>query len=159
MNMKKFVKKPLVIAVLMLASGGVVNMAHADTKLHGQDVVAKKAVKKGGVFGVELKASDNEIVSGKTTKAENVFYMVMTDPEDHKGWNVWPTGVSKGGQMSLEDGSHKVDLHTNNLTWAKDHWMINDSSERVEASFFVNAGNLLKPGEYVFSAYVEDFVN
>lgn len=46
--MKKFVKKPLVIAALMLASGGMVNMVHAATTINSKDISATKTVKKGG---------------------------------------------------------------------------------------------------------------
>lgn len=48
MNMKKFVKKPLVIAALMLASGGMVNMVHAATTINSKDISATKTVKEGG---------------------------------------------------------------------------------------------------------------
>lgn len=65
MNMKKFVKKPLAIAVLMLAFGGIVNMAHASSVIQSQDVSASKEVKQGGAFKVEFTASSDEIVSGR----------------------------------------------------------------------------------------------
>lgn len=42
MNMKKLVKKPLAIAVLMLTFGGVANMAHAGSVIQSQDVFASK---------------------------------------------------------------------------------------------------------------------
>ncbi|HIH7576909.1 TPA: fimbrial polyadhesin major subunit MyfA [Yersinia enterocolitica] len=158
MNMKKFVKKPLAIAVLMLASGGMVNMVHAEpTVINSKDISATKTVKEGGSFSVEFKATENEIVSGKLDADTPAFHLVMSDSGEHKGWNVRPTGASEGGQMVSTDGT-RVDLHTNELSWDNDHWWIDDGSERVEATFFLAAGDEVKAGEYQFTGRVEEYV-
>lgn len=103
MNMKKFVKKPLAIAVLMLASGGMVNMVHAEpTVINSKDISATKTVKEGGSFSVEFKATENEIVSGKLDADTPAFHLVMSDSGEHKGWNVRPTGASEEDRWFLQ---------------------------------------------------------
>lgn len=157
MNMKKFVKKPLVIAALMLASGGMVNMVHAATTINSKDISATKTVKEGGAFSVEFNATENEVVSGKLGADTPVFHLVMSDSGGHKGWDVRPTGVSEGGQMVSADGA-RVDLHSHDLSWGKGHWWIDDGSQRVEATFYLAAGDVVKAGEYQFTGRVEEYV-
>lgn len=156
--MKKFVKKPLVIAALMLASGGMVNMVHAESIINGKSISATKTVKEGEAFSVEFNATENEVVSGKLDADTPVFHLVMSDSGVHDGWNVRPIGVSEGGKMVSADGT-KVDLHSQDLSWDKDHWLIADGSQRVEATFYLAAGDVVKAGEYQFTGRVEEYVD
>lgn len=98
MNMKKFVKKLLVIVVLMLVSGGMVNMVYVELiVINSKDIFVIKIVKEGGLFLVEFKVIENEIVLGKLDVDIFVFYLVMLDLGEYKGWNVWFIGVFEGG--------------------------------------------------------------
>lgn len=81
----------------------------------------------------------------------------MSDSGEHKGWNVRPIGVSEGGQMVSADGT-RVDLHSRDLSWDNDHWLIDDGSQRVEATFYLAAGDVVKAGEYQFTGRVEEYV-
>ncbi|HHG0423628.1 TPA: MyfA/PsaA family fimbrial adhesin [Yersinia enterocolitica] len=163
MNMKEFVKKPLAIAVLMLASGGMVNMVHAASSVTGarpvtdsRDISATRTVKAGGEFSVEFKATENDIVAGKLAERTPAFHLTISDTANHGGFNVVPTGASAGGVMVSADGS-KVDLHSHDFEWDKDHWWKATASQQMEATFYLDTGTLVKTGEYQFTGRVEEF--
>ncbi|HHH2194550.1 TPA: MyfA/PsaA family fimbrial adhesin [Yersinia enterocolitica] len=160
MNMKKFVKKPLAIAILMLASSGVVNMAHAGSVLQSQDVSASKEVKQGGAFKVEFTASPNEIISGRQGKGVTVFILKASDSAEHGGWRLVTTGSSKGGYM-YDDMGHRLSLHSSSWTWEEggSNWYINDTGNTtVENDLFVAKGEVVPAGTYHFTGRVEEYL-
>ncbi|MFQ6256512.1 MyfA/PsaA family fimbrial adhesin [Yersinia enterocolitica] len=158
MNMKNFVKKPLAIAVLMLASGGMVNMVHAASPVtDSRDISATRTVKAGGEFSVKFEATENDIVAGKLAEKTPAFHLTISDAANHGGFNVWPTGASEGGMMvSIADGS-KVELHSHDFAWDKNHWWVSDPSQQLEATFYLDTGTVVKAGEYQFTGRVEEY--
>ncbi|CNB95522.1 adhesin [Yersinia frederiksenii] len=160
--MKKYVKKPLAIAVLMLTFGGVANIAHAsNTKtLDSLAVSATKEVKKGGTFTVKFSASSNEIVSGKQAKTVPVFILKVSDTAEHSGWRLVPTGSSKGG-YAYDDSGNTVPLHGTNWTWGErdNNWYINDSGNaELEEDLTFAAGDVIAAGTYHFTGNVEEYL-
>ncbi|MFQ6291171.1 MyfA/PsaA family fimbrial adhesin [Yersinia enterocolitica] len=162
MNMKKFVKKPLAIAVLTMAFGGIVNMAHADsvTVVQAQDVSASKEVKQGGAFKVEFTASPDEIVSGRQAGDVTAFILKVSDSAEHSGWRLIPTGSSKGGYM-YDDSGNSVELHGANWYWgeADNNWYKNDSgNDELEEHLYLAKNEMVPPGTYHFTGRVEEYL-
>ncbi|EOA2976935.1 TPA: MyfA/PsaA family fimbrial adhesin [Yersinia enterocolitica] len=156
--MKKFVKKPLAIAVLMLAFGGIVNMAHASV-IQTQDVSASKEVKQGGSSKVEFTASSDEIVSGRQAESVAVFILKVSDSAEHSGWRIIPTGSSKGGYM-YDDSGKSVELHGAHWSWVDvdNNWYKNDSgNDELEEHLYVAKGEMVPPGTYHFTGRVEEY--
>lgn len=159
MNMKKFVKKPLAIAVLMLTFGGVANIAHART-IKSQDVSATKEVKRGGILKVEFTASPDEIVAGKQAADVAAFILKVSDTGDHTGWKLVPTGSSKGGYM-YDDSGNKVPLHASGWSWvASDElWSKKDNGHtQLEEHLYLAKGEEVKAGQYHFTGRVEEYL-
>ncbi|ELW8957492.1 TPA: MyfA/PsaA family fimbrial adhesin [Yersinia enterocolitica] len=160
MNMKKFVKKPLAIAVLMLAFGGIVNMAHASSVIQSQDVSASKEVKQGGAFKVEFTASSDEIVSGRQAEDVAVFILKVSDSAEHSGWRLIPTGSSKGGYM-YDDSGNSVELHGAHWSWGgvDNNWYKNDSgNDELEEHLYLAKDEMVPPGTYHFTGRVEEYL-
>ncbi|EMJ3153364.1 TPA: MyfA/PsaA family fimbrial adhesin [Yersinia enterocolitica] len=170
MNMKKFVKKPLAIAVLMLASSGVVNMVHADSVvrgqdlstsvIHQQDVSASKEVKGGGSFKIEFTASPDEIIAGKQEKDVTVFILKVSDSARHNAWDLAGTGSSVGGYM-FDSAGNRIGLHSSDWKWdgSTQTWHKDDSgSAELEERLFVAKGETLNPGKYTFTGYVSELL-
>ncbi|MFL4556304.1 MyfA/PsaA family fimbrial adhesin [Yersinia kristensenii] len=165
----KKVKKSLVVSALMLAFGGVTNMAHAVTKVQTRDVEASKAVKEPSSFKVEFNATTNEVFAGEQPRDQNFFYLKVSDLAKHDGWRLIPTGASAGGLMySVNDPNIKVPLAIksagNRWNWygaTKDgYWYIESkSSATEEMGLFVIKGTVLQPTEYRFSGRVEEYLN
>ncbi|WP_077295089.1 MyfA/PsaA family fimbrial adhesin [Yersinia proxima] len=157
MNMKKFVKKPLAIAVLMLASSGVVNMAHADESkvVHSQDITGTRTIKQAGGFTVDFEATDNEIVAGQLGADTSAFNLKASDVAEHGGWDVRPIGASADGMMVSASGD-KIRLRSHALTWDRDHWYANNKGD-LRALFYISAGTVVNAGEYTFTAKVDDY--
>ncbi|HHL2712347.1 TPA: MyfA/PsaA family fimbrial adhesin [Yersinia enterocolitica] len=156
--MKKFVKKPLAIAVLMLTCGGVVNIAHAAT-LNSQDVSASKEVKQGGAVKIEFTPSSDEIISGEQPNDVTAFILKVSDSAEHGGWRLKPTGSSKGGYM-YDSSGNKVELHGKYWRWIDidNNWYKNDSKNGVvEEDLYIAKGQVVKPGTYTFTGTVEEY--
>ncbi|EKN4121194.1 MyfA/PsaA family fimbrial adhesin [Yersinia enterocolitica] len=163
MNMKKFVKKPLAIAVLMLTFGGVANMAYAaSTVIQSQDVFASKEVKQGGAFKVEFTASPDEIVSGRQGNDVAAFILKVSDSAEHDGWRLVTTGTSEGGYM-YDDNGNRVELHSSSWAWVGgggNCWYINNGGNTtVEDHLYVAKGLVVPAGTYHFTGRVEEFYN
>ncbi|ELY5219256.1 MyfA/PsaA family fimbrial adhesin [Yersinia enterocolitica] len=159
MNMKKFVKNPLAIAVLMLTFGGVANIAHAST-VASEDVSASKEVKQGGTFKVEFTASPDEIVSGKQAEDAAVFILKVSDSAEHSGWRLIPTGSSKGGYM-YDDSGNSVPLHGAHWLWVDldNNWYKSDSgNSEQEEHLYVAKGEWVQAGTYHFTGRVEEYL-
>ncbi|HHA0033782.1 TPA: MyfA/PsaA family fimbrial adhesin [Yersinia enterocolitica] len=159
MNMKKLVKKPLAIAVLMLTFGGVANIAHAST-VQGEDVSASKEVKQGGAFKVEFTASPDEIVSGSQAEDVAAFVLKVSDSAEHSGWRIIPTGSSKGGYM-YDDSGNSVPLHGAHWSWVDldNNWYKHDSgNDELEEHLFIAKGEVVQPGTYHFTGRVEEYL-
>ncbi|HDL7058265.1 TPA: MyfA/PsaA family fimbrial adhesin [Yersinia enterocolitica] len=160
MNMKKLVKKPLAIAVLMLTFGGVANMAHAGSVIQSQDVFASKEVKQGGAFKVEFTASPDEIVSGRQENDVAAFILKVSDSAEHDGWRLVTTGTSEGGYM-YDDNGNRVELHSSSWTWegGSSNWYINDGGNTmVEDHLYVAKGQVVPAGTYHFTGRVEEYL-
>ena len=160
MNMKKLVKKPLAIAVLMLTFGGVANMAHANSVVQGQDVSASKEVKQGGAFKVEFTASPDEIISGRQGKDVAAFILKVSDSAEHSGWRLIATGSSKGGYM-YNDMGNRLPLHSSSWKWedADSNWYINNSGNTViEDHLYLAKGEVVPAGRYHFTGRVEEYL-
>ncbi|EKN3593382.1 MyfA/PsaA family fimbrial adhesin [Yersinia enterocolitica] len=161
MNMKKFVKKPLAIAVLMLTFGGVANMARAADILQSQDVSATKEVKQGGAFKVEFIPSSKEVVSGKQVEDSEVFILKVSDTALHSGWALITTGSSKGGFMYTDSGD-KVKLDSSEWTWSDsdDSWHINDDGNaEQEMQLLIPKDAVVRAGKYHFTGRVNEFID
>ncbi|CQH58019.1 TPA: MyfA/PsaA family fimbrial adhesin [Yersinia enterocolitica] len=159
MNMKKFVKNPLAIAVLMLTFGGVANIAHAST-VASEGVSASKEVKQGGTFKVEFTASPDEIVSGKQAEDAAVFILKVSDSAEHSGWRLIPTGSSKGGYM-YDDSGNSVPLHGAHWSWVDldNNWYKSDSgNSEQEEHLYVAKGEWVQAGTYHFTGRVEEYL-
>ncbi|EPB4500200.1 MyfA/PsaA family fimbrial adhesin [Yersinia enterocolitica] len=160
MNMKKFVKKPLAIAVLMLIFGGVANMAHAGTIIQSQDVSASKEVKQGASFKVEFTASPDEIISGRQESDVNVFILKASDSAEHTGWRLVTTGTSEGGYM-YDDNGNRRPLHSRSWTWEEGghNWYITDGGNAaVGDELYVAKGEVVPAGTYHFTGRVEEYL-
>ncbi|EMJ3184585.1 TPA: MyfA/PsaA family fimbrial adhesin [Yersinia enterocolitica] len=160
MNMKKLVKKPLAIAVLMLTFGGVANMAYAGSVIQSQDVSASKEVKQGGAFKVEFTASSDEIVSGRQAKDVAVFILKVSDSAEHSGWRLIPTGSSKGGYM-YDDSGNSVELHGAHWSWVgvDNNWYKHDSgNDELEEHLYLAKDEMVPPGTYHFTGRVEEYL-
>ncbi|WP_174847014.1 MyfA/PsaA family fimbrial adhesin [Yersinia artesiana] len=170
MNMKKFVKKPLAIAVLMLASSGVVNMVHADSVvrgqdlstslIHQQDVSASKEIKDGDIFKIEFTASPDEIIAGRQEKDVTAFILKVSDTAEHNTWSLAGTGQSRGGYM-FDGNGNRVELHSSDWTWdgTTNTWHKEDSgSAELEERLYVAKGDTLHPGKYTFTGYVSELL-
>ncbi|HFR4112396.1 TPA: MyfA/PsaA family fimbrial adhesin [Yersinia enterocolitica] len=160
MNMKKFVKKPLAIAVLMLTFGGVANMARATDVLRSQDVSAVKEVKQGGAFKAEFFPSPGEIISGKQSKEVAVFTLKVSDTAEHTGWQLVSTGSSAGGVMYTDSGD-KVSVNSPEWDWsaADSSWYRNDDGNTaIEMHLVLEQGTVLKAGKYHFTGRVEEYI-
>lgn len=157
MNMKKFVKKPLAIAVLVLASSGVVNMAHAGESgvIHSQNITGTRTIKQAGGFTVDFQATGNEIEAGKLKDDTYTFALKASDTTKHGGWDIRPMGKSAEGVMVSSSGD-KIPLHLRNLTWDRDHWYANNDGN-LETQFYIAAGTTVQAGEYTFTAKVDDY--
>lgn len=159
--MKNFVKKPLAMTALMLALGGVANMAHAISTVDGQDVSADKEVLQGGAFKVEFTASPDEIYSGRQSKNITAFILKASDSAEHSGWRLIATGSSKGGYM-YDDSGNRVALHNPSWEWsdADSNWYIDDAgSAPVEADLSIYAGDVVSAGTYHFTGRVEEYLS
>ncbi|HDV7158723.1 TPA: MyfA/PsaA family fimbrial adhesin [Yersinia enterocolitica] len=160
MNMKKLVKKPLAIAVLMLTFGGVANMAYAGSVIQSQDVSASKEVKQGGAFKVEFTANSDEIVSGRQAKDVAVFILKVSDSAEHSGWRLIPTGSSKGGYM-YDDSGNSVELHGAHWSWVgvDNNWYKHDSgNDELEEHLYLAKDEMVPPGTYHFTGRVEEYL-
>ncbi|EKN5909506.1 TPA: MyfA/PsaA family fimbrial adhesin [Yersinia enterocolitica] len=160
MNMKRFVKKPLAIAVLMLTFGGVADMAHANSVVQSQDVSASKEVKQGGAFKVEFTASPSVIVSGKQAEDVAAFILKVSDSAEHSGWRLIPTGSSKGGYM-YDDSGNRVELHGAHWSWVdvNNNWYKNDSGNgELEEHLYLAKNEMVPPGTYHFTGRVEEYL-
>ncbi|WP_339099408.1 MyfA/PsaA family fimbrial adhesin [Yersinia enterocolitica] len=158
--MKKFVKKPLAIAVLMLTFGGVANMAHATSTMQSQDVFASKEVKEGGTFKVEFTASPDEIVSGRQENDVTAFILKVSDSAVHGGWRLVATGTSEGGYM-YDDDDNRVELHSSSWEWVgrDSNWYINDGGNTtLENRLYVAKGEVLPAGTYHFTGRVDEYL-
>ncbi|HDL7644074.1 TPA: MyfA/PsaA family fimbrial adhesin [Yersinia enterocolitica] len=163
--MKEFVKKPLAITAataLMLAFGGMANMAHATTILATQNISGVKTVKQGGAFKVEFSPSEKEIVSGQLSEDAPFFVLKMSDSARHTAWNIWPSGESKGGNLVAPDGK-KLALYLTpkeKTFWGtQDHWYVGDAgSAPVILTFWLQKGNVLQAGDYSFTAKVDEIL-
>ncbi|HFI1947295.1 TPA: MyfA/PsaA family fimbrial adhesin [Yersinia enterocolitica] len=158
--MKKFVKKPLAIAVLMLTFGGVANMAHASSVVQGQDVSASKEVKQGGNFKVEFIASPDEIVSGRQGKDVTAFILKVSDSAEHGGWRLIATGSSKGGYM-YDDSGNRLSLYATSWRWDEtdSNWYLSDPGNvELEEHLYLAKGDVVSPGEYHFTGRVEEYL-
>lgn len=164
MNMKKLVKKPLAIAVLMLTFGGVANIAHASsaTTIYTQDVSASKEIKEPGVLKIALTATPDEIVAGTLANDTTIFILKVSDTAKHSGWRLHGTGSSVGGYMYEESNPGKmVALHASSWTWAPAErlWRKSDSgSAEVEEHLYVTKGVKLEAGKYCFTGRVEEYL-
>ncbi|HHL2499531.1 TPA: MyfA/PsaA family fimbrial adhesin [Yersinia enterocolitica] len=159
MNMKKLVKKPLAIAVLMLTFGGVANMAHASI-VESKDVSASKEVKQGGAVKIEFTANPSEIVSGRQEKDATVFILKVSDSAEHSGWRLYGTGSSVGGYM-YDDSGTRVGLHGAAWRWVDidKNWYKNDSGNgELEEHLYLARGDVVKPGIYHFTGRVEEYL-
>ncbi|UXD25669.1 pH 6 antigen adhesin [Yersinia enterocolitica] len=159
-NMKKFVKKPLAIAVLMLTFGGVANMAHANSVEQSQNVSATKEVKQGGNFKAEFIASPDEIVSGRQGKDVTAFILKVSDSAEHSGWRLVPTGSSEGGYMYDDSGNH-VSLYATSWKWdmTDSNWYVDDPGNvELEEHLYLTQGDVVPPGEYHFTGRVEEYL-
>ncbi|HDL7748995.1 TPA: MyfA/PsaA family fimbrial adhesin [Yersinia enterocolitica] len=159
--MKKFAKKSLAIAVLMMAFGGVANMAHASNIINSQDVSADKTVKQGGAVKIEFTPSTEEIVSGVQPEDVAVFVLKVSDSAQHSGWRMVPTGSSEGGYM-YNDTGNRVPLHSAaGWAWvsADNNWHIDDSSNKeLEDHLYLTKGQVVQAGVYHYTGRVEEYL-
>ncbi|EKN5160026.1 MyfA/PsaA family fimbrial adhesin [Yersinia enterocolitica] len=159
MNMKKFVKKPLAIAVLMLTFGGVANAAPiSDPTIASQDVSATKEIKQGGNLKVEFTASSDEIFSGRQAEDKTAFILKVSDSAEHSGWRLIPTGSSKDGNM-YDDSGNTIDVDVEDWTWSTDHWYKEDGTNAsLEGHVIIHRDDVVKAGTYHFTGRVEEYL-
>ncbi|HDL6960910.1 TPA: MyfA/PsaA family fimbrial adhesin [Yersinia enterocolitica] len=160
MSINKFAKKPLAIAILMLAVGGGANMAHATSVVQAQDVSASKEVKQGGEFKVEFTASPDDIFSGRQDENKTIFVLKVSDSAEHSGWRLIPTGSSQGGYM-YDDSGNRIGLYSSSWSWVgiDNNWYKNDSGNtELEDHLYVPKGQSLKAGTYHFTGRVEEYL-
>lgn len=167
MSVKKFVKKPLAIAALMLAYSGVANVAHASLLpaiKDSQDVSATKVVKQSDTFHAELLPSSEDIPAGKTKGFITAFTLSMGDTAGHEMWGFIPTGDSASGvtppgggmyMVDANDKTNKVLLIAPTMAWdSSTHSYVSAAKKMVtsyKASFAIPANIDVKAGSYVLT--------
>ncbi|EOI6455961.1 MyfA/PsaA family fimbrial adhesin [Yersinia enterocolitica] len=169
MSVKKFVKKPLAIAALMLACGGVANVAHAHVITNSQDVSATKVVKQSDTFYAELLPSSDDIPAGKTQGPVIAFTLSMGDSVGHEMWGFAPTGDSggvtspSGGvyMVDANDKANKVLLLAPTMSWENPtHCYVNPIKKMAtsyKANFVIPANTDVRAGSYVLTGRAVTF--
>ncbi|CFQ82176.1 MyfA/PsaA family fimbrial adhesin [Yersinia enterocolitica] len=162
--MKKFAKKSLAIAVIMMAFGGMANMAHAKPPVASKDIRGDREVKVGSNLEVVFEATPNEIIAGALTADAPVFHLVARDAAPHGSWGVLPTGESSGGVMVTADGK-KVKLTATKSRWRSggivtgpEMWLLETKGD-LDETFYLAKGLTVEPGQYHFTAKVEEYEN
>ncbi|EMX2852628.1 MyfA/PsaA family fimbrial adhesin [Yersinia enterocolitica] len=158
--MKKFAKKPLAIAamVMMVFGGGV----HAKSGFDSKQVLAERIVLEHQELVVDFSATDNEVYAGAQTGDVDVFKLSMSDRAQHRGWGLAPTGQSKpvqgepnGYMIRIDDGS-RVPLEARTMQWSTTDmpgagWFAADTGADFSDTLYIPTGVNVKPGQYRFT--------
>ncbi len=158
--MKKFAKKPLAIAAMMMVFGGGV---HAETNFESQQVQAERSVKEHEELVVDFSATDNELYAGEQSEDVDAFKISMSDRAQHRGWGLVPTGYSAPvhgeayGYMVRNDGVFKVRLRAKTMQWSATElpsapgWFVEDAGVDFSDVIYIPQGSEVEPGDYRFT--------
>lgn len=160
--MKKFAKKSLAIAVIMMAFGGMANMAHAKSPIAAKDIRGDREVKAGSNLEVVFEATPNDIIAGALPADAPVFHLVARDKAPHGSWGVLPTGDSSGGVMATADGK-RVKLTATKSRWRSgsfvtgpEMWLLETEGD-LDETFYIPKGLTIEAGQYHFTAKIEEY--
>ncbi|EKN3567789.1 MyfA/PsaA family fimbrial adhesin [Yersinia enterocolitica] len=160
--MKKFAKKSLAIAVIMMAFGGMTNMAHASKLVASKNISADRHVNAGSALEVVFEATPNEIIAGELIADAPVFHIVARDTTPHDTWDIVPTGKSVGGLMVTADGK-TAKLHATKAQWktsvgGESKWELKSTGD-LDDTFYLAKGLTVEPGLYQFTGKVDEYAN
>ncbi|EAO4420899.1 hypothetical protein DI464_15995 [Salmonella enterica subsp. enterica serovar Urbana] len=117
-----------------------------------ESVTASVDVKASGVHTYEV-TPEGPLIAGKLQEDARIFSIRMHNDTPHTGFNVIPSDPS----AYMTNGDSKIPMHCGDMTWAQDHWWVENTGDS-NVMFTFAKGAMLVPGTYKATLTVNTYV-